>query len=518
MRRPAPTPSRIALAIGAFVLVLAGCGGERFPTRVARDWVAGASVPAFDPDGPPDALRTALERLLSRGLVETDSSGGARLAAADRVEVTPDSLRWTFHLRAGLRFTDGTPVTSGDFRDALRGGLARRDHATRGWLLACIDGCDRVRAGRPLPPLGIDAPDPATLILRLSRRDPRLLEHLAAPGVTTPWRSRARGAWSRACGLGPYRVLREDPARALVLVRGGTAGVAALADTLRIRFVPSGPRVRTLLRAGLPDLVWPVPPGALSAAIPADYHLERRGATPVRQLLLVLRCDVPPTTQLPARAALWDALDANGLREALGPLGAPVAEWLPGAGRPSTPGRGRAPSRAALERGARSFHVTLSFDRDGPEADVARALQGQWSEQGLYAELRGLRGDERLAEALAGSAGQAQLVVHQSLTTELASGIAAAVVPLRGPAVGSFRTGWRTREFDAWGQAGAAVTVGMAAEFQRRIEEERVLLPVAQLPWVWIERGRGYGPGFHPRYGPEFAGGWHQADGPEVRH
>ena len=38
----------------------------------------------------------------------------------------------------GLRFTDGTAVTSADFAAALAAGLARTDHASREWLLSAV--------------------------------------------------------------------------------------------------------------------------------------------------------------------------------------------------------------------------------------------------------------------------------------------------------------------------------------------------------------------------------------------
>ncbi len=36
-------------------------------------------------------------------------------ALAYRWELSPDSMSWTFHLRKGIRFSDGTPITSADF-------------------------------------------------------------------------------------------------------------------------------------------------------------------------------------------------------------------------------------------------------------------------------------------------------------------------------------------------------------------------------------------------------------------
>ncbi len=502
--RPALPPLLLLVLLAA----AAGCA-ERPAPKVSRDWIAGAAEPAFDPDGPPHALRWALERLLSRGLLELDSTGRARPAAAESVAVSDDGRTWTFRLRAGLRFTDGTPVTSADFRDALLAGLGREDHATRAWQLAALTGADRVRAGRPLPPLGVATPDPRTLVLKLATPDSLLPLKLALPGIATPWKRRSPIAWGDAVGLGPYRAVAGEPGRSLVLVRADSAGpAAAAADTLRVRFVIGAPRVRALLRQGLADLAWPVPPGFLEQAPPDGFRVASAPADPARRLLLVLRADVPPTTKPAARHALAHALQRGAVLEALRARGRETGEWLPGAGPFDFPRLDAALSREWLARGklGASVHVVLAYDADLAGGEAARALQGEWARQGFYAELRGQRGAAALAEPLRAAAAQAQLVEAQALVPGLAGELAGLVLPLRGPAVGAFRTGWRTRDFDAWILPGRPAGPLDPAAVQARLAADRIVLPLAELPWLWIEREEAPGVRVSPRYGPELSG------------
>jgi peptide/nickel transport system substrate-binding protein len=415
---------------------------------------------------------------------------------------------WTFRLRAGLRFTDGSPVTSTQFREALLAGLMREDHATRAWLLGSLTGVDRVRAGRPLPPLGIETPDPRTLVLRLSAPDSLLPEKLALPGVATPWKRRGGVGWTAAVGLGPYRVTGASAARGLELVRAAPApGQRTLADTLRVRFVLGAPRVRTLLRHGDADLVWPVPPAFLEQAPPAGYGLREAEAQPMRRLLLVLRADVPPTTKLPARHVLANATNRADLLEALGARGRDITGWLPGAGHFDFARFDAAEARTWLERGklGASFHVVLAYDADLAGADVARELQGSWARLGIYAEMRALRGEAAAAEPLRATAAQAQLVEAQALLPGAAAELACLVMPLRGPAVGSFRTGWRTREFDPWLLPGRSAPPIDAAAAQARLAEERIVIPVAELPWLWVGRNGPSRVRLDPRFGPSFS-------------
>ena len=523
---PPITPSGTRRAAAAALLAMAvwaaaGCGPHAPVARTSARWLAGCAQPAFDPDGPPDAVRWALERQLSCGLVERDSTGHVRLALADSLAISSDSLRWTFRLRAGLRFTDGTALTSAHVREALTGGLAREDHATRAWLLAAVRGVAQVRAGRALPPLGIATPDARTLVLQLAAPDRRLLERLSVPGVTTPWKSRT-GRWADAVGVGPWRVSRADGERLLTLVAAApVAGVAAAAETLQVRFASGAPRARTILRNAAADALWPLPPGLLGQPLPAGWRVVEHAALPARRLLLVLRADVPPTTKPDVRAALARAVNHEELLSALGARGVAVHRWLPEAVQPydwprldpraATEARRAARVAATGARARRdSYHVVLAFDADGAGAEVARALQGQWARAGHDAELRPLRGREVAREALAARAAQAQLVESQALLTGPEAELALLVLPVRGPAVGSYRTGWRTREFDRWVALPEPGPGFDPDAVQRVLAQDRVVLPLASLPWRLAIRGQGRPPSVHPAFGP----GWTVAASP----
>ena len=63
------------------ILLLSGCQRSVAPPQTFH-WWAGRPAPAFDPDGPPEALRQNLERLLTRSLVAVDTLGRPVLDAA----------------------------------------------------------------------------------------------------------------------------------------------------------------------------------------------------------------------------------------------------------------------------------------------------------------------------------------------------------------------------------------------------------------------------------------------------
>jgi ABC-type transport system substrate-binding protein len=495
-------------------ILFAGCGGKT-PVRGTKcTWVAGRAQPAFDPTGPRDPLRWSLERLLTRGLVEEDSSGNPVPAAAEGWEWSADSLTVTFRLREGLMFTDGSPCRSEDFRRALVAGLARTDHASKAWLLGSVAGVSRVRAGRALPSVGIDTPDPRTLVIRLTRRDPALLKKLGLPGVSAPWGQGTGDGWAGAAGLGPYDVLVEEPGRALTLLRRTGDGP----DTVTVRFQPATARVLAFLRRGGADLVWPLPSPLEVRAVPSSYRLVTREADPPRWLMLVMRADLPPTTRLTTRRALAHAVDRDRVRDVLGPRGGPVGPLVPGGGGFEFPRLDEGQVRDWMERGGlgRAFHVVMAHDADGAGGGVARVLQGDWARLGIYAELRPRRGARLDREMLKGLSHLA-LAEVQPWTNDPAGVLALFVMPLRGPAVGACRTGWRTREFDGWLAPGRGPEPPGPEQAQARLAETLVALPLAGLPWAWLAREGGSALPFHPRFGPGCAGQAWSAAGPARR-
>ena len=197
---------------------------------------------------------------------------------------------------------------------------------------------------------------------------------------------------------------------------------------------------------------------------------------------------------------------------ALGEGCEPIRRWLSGARsayewpRLESPTDRRVRLAEAADENERpeSFHFALAYDTDLSGAEIARALQGQWARAGHYAELRPLRGQAASAEALAPAAAQAQLVESQAVFPGAEAELAQLVLPLRGPAVGSFRTGWRTREFDRW-IAVAEPAAGFDPDLaQARLAQDRVVLPLASIPWRMAIRNRGVRPHVHPAFGP----GW----------
>lgn len=105
------------------------------------------------------------------GLVSIDDSGNARPELATSWE-TKDNKTWIFHLRPGIRWSDGTPITAQDVVFTWRRLIDPKTASPYASYLstANVVNADSVLAGK-LPPdqLGIKALDSQTLQVQLTR-------------------------------------------------------------------------------------------------------------------------------------------------------------------------------------------------------------------------------------------------------------------------------------------------------------------------------------------------------------
>jgi peptide/nickel transport system substrate-binding protein/oligopeptide transport system substrate-binding protein len=101
-------------------------------------------------------------------LLTTDEDGQIQAGQAETWEVSDDGLTWTFHLRDGLKWSDGSDLTANDFvyswKRVCDPELAAPYAET---VLGMVKGYDEAIAG-DLDALAVSAPDDSTLVVELS--------------------------------------------------------------------------------------------------------------------------------------------------------------------------------------------------------------------------------------------------------------------------------------------------------------------------------------------------------------
>ena len=116
------------------------------------------------------------------GLTTFDAHGNIVPGAAERWSVSDDGLVWTFELREDGKWSDGQPVTAGDFVYAFRRLLDPATAASLAHFMYPVRNAAAVNAGE-LPPtaLGVRAGARRTLVVELEQPFPFFTERLIYP-------------------------------------------------------------------------------------------------------------------------------------------------------------------------------------------------------------------------------------------------------------------------------------------------------------------------------------------------
>ncbi len=146
------------------------------------------------------------------GLLGLDASLSIVPALAATWTISRDGRDYVFHLRPGVRFHDGTPLTSDDVAFTIRRALSpdRKRQSLAATYLMCIDGARDLASGKRRDLPGIATPDPRSIAIRLERPYPSFLEVLAMDQLrVVPQRAVERLGDEefarRPVGTGPFR-------------------------------------------------------------------------------------------------------------------------------------------------------------------------------------------------------------------------------------------------------------------------------------------------------------------------
>lgn len=213
-----------ALVLGATFLVTAGLAGASrgfAQGGIFRVGYAGASV-QIDPQLAYVSTAWSLEYATAAKLFNYPDRAGAggsvlRPEVAAGYKVSGDGRTYTFAIRRGFRFSDGTAVTATSFAYAIDR-VANYDLASPGAPFITdpsgtnIVGARAVNSGNATHVTGVTAKG-YRLVIRLTRRDPTLLTKLAMPffqatSLRLPLTREVLGGYPSA---GPYAFTRNTP-------------------------------------------------------------------------------------------------------------------------------------------------------------------------------------------------------------------------------------------------------------------------------------------------------------------
>lgn len=262
-------------------------------------------------------------RALSEGLLIPNPDGGTPLpGVAERWVTSDDGLTWSFHLRANAKWSNGDPVTAGDFVYSLRRALTPTTAAPKVHLLFPIRNARAFYRGElaDLTQIGVAAPDARRLVITLERPHADL-PALVASGPWIPVHpatvERLGSNWTRPgnlVGNGPFTLEEWSPHRRIIVRKNPhywNPGAIRL-DAVHFLAFDSGDTEERTFRTGQLDVTMTVPIAKLDSyrrTSPEVLH-----AVPLHEIrYLTLNITRPPLNDIRVRRALSLALDRQVL-------------------------------------------------------------------------------------------------------------------------------------------------------------------------------------------------------------
>ena len=138
-----------------------------------------ADPESLDPHKTSTVYEANILRDLFMGLMVQDAKAQVQPGAAESYTVSPDGKTWTFKLRQGAVWSDGSPVTADDFVFSWRRLVDPATASEYAYMLAPVVNAEDITAGKMKPDqLAVKAIDPGTFEVTLKAPTPYFLEML----------------------------------------------------------------------------------------------------------------------------------------------------------------------------------------------------------------------------------------------------------------------------------------------------------------------------------------------------
>lgn len=167
---------RLLSLILTFALALSGC--RRGMDRAELVFINGAEPELLDPVFCTAQATGRVVYALLEGLTAFDQFGKPQPGVAERWDISPDGLRYTFHFRRNAKWSNGDAVTAHDFAYSWRRTLLPENAAEYAYQLHYIRGARAFNEGKSkdFESVGVRVVDDFTLAVELENPTPFFLD------------------------------------------------------------------------------------------------------------------------------------------------------------------------------------------------------------------------------------------------------------------------------------------------------------------------------------------------------
>ena len=393
-RTPRSMAALHALVMLVVALVLSACSvGERVDVSGGAEFQPTDNTLLAAIAGEPDQLDPhvttsyfsfqVLENVYDT-LVEPDEQLRMQPALATEWTTSADNLTWTFTLRDGVTFHDGSPFTSEDVVYSFRRIID--EELSSSWRLTAVKS--------------VTAPDPRTVVFTLTQPTPHFLTTIGSfkgLAIVSKANVDAGRIQTRPVGTGPFSVASFTAGDDITLRANPQYwGGAPQVDGAVIRFIPEPSTAMAALRSGEVHWTDAVPPQDVPIlAKDSTVHL---GRTPSNDYWYVTLNEArKPFDDVRVRQAVAFAIDRDSVAQAAKYGAAQVNQTAIPASSPwylehapytHDPERAR---QLLQEAGVGDLSVELMVTSEYPETvTIAQVLADQLSQAGIRMTIRTL--------------------------------------------------------------------------------------------------------------------------------
>jgi len=313
---------RTSVLAGVLAGVLAAASASA--ATVLRRGTA-ADAPTLDPVVAAGTLSAPIINDLFEGLLGKDAALKLVPGSAESWTMSPDGLTYTFRLRPDLQWSDGVPLTAEDFVYSYRRLVTPAVAAPIAGQFYLVENARDIVSGK-LPPekLGVSAPDPRTVVIRLSSPAPYFIDLVGnLNAVPTPRHviDKHGKDWTRPEFIvtnGPYTLAERIPQTMTKLRKNPRYHAAASVRTDVVEWYPTQDLATSLrrFRAGELDQILNFPPDEIDR-LRKEMPKALKIAPSQGVYFLVVNLRKPQFTDARVRRALALAVDRQGLTEKL---------------------------------------------------------------------------------------------------------------------------------------------------------------------------------------------------------
>lgn len=335
------------------------------------------------------------------GLIKIGENLQLEPALATSWSSDASGLVWTFKLRSGVTFHDGTPFNA----DAVVANFARhldvkRGLAASGRLRTFIDSVSKI--------------DDSTVQFKLKKPYPAFLKLLTSGPclMVSPTADKSGTLDSKAVGTGPYKLVQYKTGEYVLEEKyPGYWGKSSGPEDIKWTWSVEPSVMNMALQAGEADVINPVPPqfAKLLKNNPKFTLHESQGAS---VFWVALNTQLKPLDDVRVRQALNFATDKDGLVRAImsgyaTPANSPLAPVTPGYDKTLNPYPFNIEkAKELLKEAGYPNGFSMSIAVQGADARIGQVLQSMWAKIGVKLDVRQMESGVWTKAAFADPAGK----------------------------------------------------------------------------------------------------------------